>query len=333
MKRQTIERLDALRRDFTGVVGRPFNHFFCPILFVDEETELCKAHVVNEAFFDSSRRWTLQRKDVDNFFGSIFESAFIDLQFNDPGVAVKAMVASDLYRRLRPKVLLDGVEVQHFVTNEPVPREFAELQLEHDGASVRLGLKMSEGRLSSVNQDSDWQFEVSRDLRVQSVVSVLKAAHLTMFELLGYTYALGPGGAWLGQVLGSFYLNNRGRAKQDVLQNAVKHFGPLAAMVRPVTAAPTALTGTVDDRWVHFCWSDDATDRTPWGIITYIRTHDRLHAALLPALEHQLGADRFAQFLGAQEDSFEVSIARFEGARWTVEKTRRSVAWPAAKFD
>ena len=102
-------------------------------------------------------------------------------------------------------------------------------------------------------------------------------------------------------------------------------------MVRPVTAAPTALTGTIDDGWVHFCWSD-ATDRIPWGIVTYVRTGDTLHAVLLPALEHQAGADRFAQFLGGQGDAFEVSIARFEGTLWTVENTRRSVEWPAASM-
>lgn len=332
MKPEIIKRLDVLQRDFTSVVGRRFSHFFCPILFVDEETELCKAHIVNKAFAAASRRWTLQRKDVDNFFGTMFEGTFVDLQFNEPGVASKALVQPDLYRRFRPKILLDGVEVEHFVATGPVPKAFAELQLELDRGSVRLGLKMPKECLA-VNTDPDLQFEVSRDLRVPAVVSILKAAHLTMFELLGYTYALGPGGAWLGQVLGTFYLQNTGRAKEDVLRNAVGHFGPLAAMVRPVTAAPAAITGTVDDRWVHLCWSDDATDRTPWGIVVYVRTGDTLHAVLLPALEHQVGADRFAQFLGTQGDVFEVSIARFVDTHWTVQKERRSVQWPAARLD
>jgi hypothetical protein len=116
------------------------------------------------------------------------------------------------------------------------------------------------------------------------------------------------------------------------MEKAVGHFGPLTAMVRPVGAAPPAFTGTVDDRWVHFCWCEDATDCTPWGILTYVRTGEKLHAVLLPAFEHQPGADRFGRFLAAQGDAFEVSVARFEGTLWTVEKTRRSVVWPAASL-
>jgi hypothetical protein len=332
MKPEVSERLDALRQDFANVAGRPFEHFFCPFLFVDEQAELCKAHIVNDAFPGSSRQWTLQRKDVDNFFGSMFESAFVNLQFNEPGIALKALFAPELYRRIRPKITLDGEEVEYFVAKGPVPKRFAELRIEREGASVTLALKMSRERLASVKDESDWRFEVSHDLRVESVVSVLKAAHLTMFGLMGYSYALRPGGVWLGQLLGLFYAENIGRSKESVLLNALEHFGPFAAMVRPVEGAPPAFTGTVDDRWVHFCWSNDSSDRTPWGILTYVRTGEARHAVVLPALEHQAGADRFLQFLNARGDAFEISLARYEGSRWGMEHARRSVVWPVESW-
>lgn len=325
------ERIEALRQDFAGIAGRPFRHFFCPILFVDEEVELCKAHVVNRAFASSSRRWTVQRKDVDNFFGSAFESAFVSLQSNQPGIAMKAFVDPQLYRDLRPQVILDGSPVEHFVANGPVPSQWAELQLHHENGEVRLGLKMPADRIASVTQASDWQFEVSRDLRVPAVVSVLKAAHLTMFELLGYSYALQPDGLWLGHVLGEFYLKNTGGSVPEIVRRAAEYFAPLAAMVRPVEAAPPAVTGTVDDRRVHFCWAD-AEQTTPWGILTYVRTGETLHAVLLPALEHEAGAERFGDFLKRDGDVFDISVARFEGSHWTVEKSRRSVEWPPAGF-
>ena len=54
-------------------MGEPFHHFYCPVLFLDDEAELCKAHIVN-AVFAGSTRWTVQRKDVDNFYGHVFES-------------------------------------------------------------------------------------------------------------------------------------------------------------------------------------------------------------------------------------------------------------------
>jgi hypothetical protein len=183
------------------------------------------------------------------------------------------------------------------------------------------------------NTDLNLQFEVFRDLRVQAVVSILKAAHLTMFELLGYTYALSPGGAWLGQLLGKFYLKNKGREKKDVLRNAVEYFNPFTAMVRPLLDAPAAITGTIDDRWLHLCWSNNMTDHTPWGFVVYVRTGDMLHAVLLPALEHQAGVERFTQFLDSHGDVFEISIAKFADTHWEVQKERRSVKWPLAGFD
>jgi len=106
MQPDVAEKLEALRQDFAAVTGRRFRHFFCPILLVDEQVELCRAHVVNQAFAASSRRWTLQRKDVDNFFGSAFESAFVGLQSNQPGVAIKAFFDRQLYRSFRPQVVL-----------------------------------------------------------------------------------------------------------------------------------------------------------------------------------------------------------------------------------
>src|SRR5687768_7995277 len=208
MNRQIEERLNKLRQEFAKMANTPFAYFFCPVLFVDEDTELCKAHVVNDALPDSSKQWTVQRKDVDNFFGTMFETALLDLQHNEEGIAAKALMDPDLNRRLQPKILLDGVEVGHYVADREIPSKFGQLHFEHDNRKVTLGIKASREQLAAVNEESDWQFEVIRDLRVPAVVSVLKAAHLTMFALMGYSYALGSGGEWLGHALGSFYRAN-----------------------------------------------------------------------------------------------------------------------------
>jgi len=331
MKPQVAEQLETLRRDFANVAGSPFRHFFCPVLFVDEETELCQAHVVNSAFPETSPNWTIQRKDVDNFYGSVFESDFVNLKFNEPGIAVKALVDPDLYRRLRPKIFLDGTEIEHFAPKGPMPKKFPEFCLAHEKGTLRLGLKMT-ANPSTFNEHSDWQFRVFQDVRVPAIVSVLKAAHLTMFALMGYTYALGQGGLWLGQLLGTFYLRNAGAPKADILKNAEHHFGPVTAMVRPVVSAPINFTGTTDDKRFHFCWSDDTEDHVPWGLMVYVRTGKLLHTALLPAFEHEAGVNRFLRFLRSQGDSFEVSMARYHETHWTIARERRQVKWPVANL-
>jgi hypothetical protein len=73
-----IDKLSALRADYETVTGRPFSHFYCPILFRDEPVDLCQAHIA--AFHDSSRAGTVQRADVDNFVGSVFEADFVAMQ-------------------------------------------------------------------------------------------------------------------------------------------------------------------------------------------------------------------------------------------------------------
>ena len=65
-------RLESYRLDYEQVTGKPFEHFFCPILGVDEPAELIRGHVINRAFRDAPRAWVIQRSDVDNFYGSHF---------------------------------------------------------------------------------------------------------------------------------------------------------------------------------------------------------------------------------------------------------------------
>ena len=76
MNKDLQKRVEILREDYRRFSHKPFVHFYCPILHVDEPAELQKGHIINEAFSDSSRAWVVQRKDVDNFFASPFESDF-----------------------------------------------------------------------------------------------------------------------------------------------------------------------------------------------------------------------------------------------------------------
>ena len=47
-------KLDELNTDYAQIKGQAFSHFFCPILFRDEDVELCEAHIINQAFPDAA---------------------------------------------------------------------------------------------------------------------------------------------------------------------------------------------------------------------------------------------------------------------------------------
>jgi hypothetical protein len=180
-------KLETLRSDYQQVTGKSFAHFFCPILFRDEDVELCRAHIINTAFPDSSQDWTVQRADVDRFYGHAFESHFVDIQYRGQPLANRVLGDPALSKKLQPRIRIAGEEVPHFVATGPVPAHFTEVNVEGPKGSVRLGLKIDPDDAANTSQ---WQIEIEKDIRLAALASTLKAAHLTMFEMLGYRYCL-----------------------------------------------------------------------------------------------------------------------------------------------
>jgi hypothetical protein len=188
MKEALKRKLDKLRCDYEAVTGTPFSHFYCPILMQDDNTDLCEAHIVNKAFAESARSTTVQRTDVDNFYGRLFEADFEKTQYwkTPPNQIV---VDSTLSNKLRPEIVLGGEVVEHFLARGPVPDHFTEAIA--DG--VRLGLKIRpRDAMTAISKGCEMR--IGQDARLPALVSLLKAAHLTLFDLLGYRYALSQGG-------------------------------------------------------------------------------------------------------------------------------------------
>lgn len=187
-------RLEELRADYQEVTGEPFAHFYCPILFEDENVELCQGHIVNKAFPGSAKKWTVQRKDVDNFYGTNFEADFLGIQYKDYPDPVNALADKSLDRVLKPKILVDGVPVAHYRASGKASTHHTQVMLESPGQVVPLVFKIS---ADAIRDDTMLEIEISADLRLPAIVSAIKAAHLTLFELLGYRYARSAGGQFV----------------------------------------------------------------------------------------------------------------------------------------
>jgi hypothetical protein len=156
-----------------------------------------------------------------------------------------------------------------------------------------------------------WRIAIEKDIRLPALVSVIKAAYLTVFVMLGYSYALSAGGRLVGwDILGKFFLRNRGLGKADVLANAQTHFKEFANMVRPLLDPHDDVRGTATDRFVFVCRCDaDA----PWGMIVFIRTSHLVHAALVPILETDSAAGRFVAFLKEGGCKLRANRCHFDG--------------------
>lgn len=329
MNPDLLRKLDLLRVDYNEVVGRPFSHFFCPILRRDEPCPLSMGHVINEAFRDSDRRRIVQRTDVDNFFGRHFEADFV--LFQDKGLhdPVDALLDRELSRKLHPRIKVEGQRVDHYIPTGLVPENYTELIVDRGvEPHARLALKLEPSEvLTALN--SQWELVLDRDIRLHALVSLLKAAHLTLFALIGYSYALSLGGHILGwDVLGRFAQANMPNEKPTVLANAQEHFTEFFNLVRPLLTPPAGMEGTITDQQLFLCTGTPKA----WAMMVLIRTGQHMHAVLVPLLEDDEAAARFVEFLRNPLPRFAVRRTLYHKDRWEVDTKTRMVEWPEGRF-
>ena len=316
-------KLAALNADYTKIKGQPFSYFFCPILFKDEDVPLCKAHIENQAFPEASQIWTVQRKDVDNFYGSIFESEFVAIQYSSQ-THDDILADKKLSKLFKPQIFVEDKPVDFFLPNNEVPKDFTKLQFDSNGKTIKLALKISPEELEAV-KDKKWEMSISKDVRLSALVSLIKAAYLTLFEMLGYQHAFSLDGYFVGrQILGEFFLKNYGKPKTTILENAHTFFQEFVHMARPLHASEINFQGTINDNQILLCqkYGDIA-----WGFIVFVKTTQTVNAVLLPYFDQPDSVVRFFDFLKSGNEEIDVALMRFEHGHFTLTGATK-IIWP-----
>lgn len=300
-------RLEELRADYAQTIGQPFAHFYCPMLFKDEDVPLCQAHIINCALPDTPRDWTVQRSDVDNFYGSRFEADFIAILYNENRSPARVLTDKTLSKRFRPRILVDAEPVDYYVATGDVPDHFTPIEYSHDGQSVELGLKIPPQDFVA---EAELEVEIAKDVRMPALVSLVKAAHLTLFDMLGYRYALSAGGRFVGwEILGKFFYQNDDKPSAEAFENAHSFFHEFQHMVRPVQSLNLDLRGTVTDNKLVVC---RGPGRSPWALIVFIRTSRSMHAVMIPVFDQPDAVATFLGFLNNRNESVKGSLACLE---------------------
>ena len=112
MSPEIQSQLVRLCSDYELEYGERFDHFYCPFLCVDEDVELCLGHIVPDAFSASNKKTIVQRADIDNFYGSVFEADF-ELVVNNRGASLEQILTDPkLEQALRPKLMVNGTPVR-----------------------------------------------------------------------------------------------------------------------------------------------------------------------------------------------------------------------------
>ncbi len=325
MNKEIGAKIEDLQNDYRQVKGQPFQHFFCPMLHRDEPVELCKAHIINEAFPQSSRIWTVQRKDVDNFYGANFEADFVATQFFVERNLEKVLPDQKLSKILNAQILLDDQPVDFFVAKGEIPSQFTMMEFDNGEKVTRMGLKISRQEMLAA-EGKAWDIAVSKDARIPALVSLIKAAHLTLFHIIGYKYALSVEGRFIGRdILGEFFLRHQDKKKTAVLDAAVPYFREYGHMVRPLQSIPDFLEGTVTDKRMLLCKTDS---QRPWAFIVFIKVSTSMHAVMVPIMEDADTTVRFYDFIQGPQQNIKVSLCEFQGDKWLIDKQSRDLSWP-----
>jgi hypothetical protein len=323
-------RLELHRTEFARVKSVPFEHFYCPILGEDIDTPLCLGHVINEGFEKAPRRRVVQRRDVDNFFGAYFEADFLLVQERGKHTAADTISERHLARQFRPTILIDGQEVEHYIPTGSVPPTHTEVAIDRGHAAPgRIALKLTPSDVLQA-KGRKWEFRTARDVRLPALVSLLKAAHLTLFDLHGYQYVFTGGGHFLGRtILGTFVAAHLGKPKAEVSERAHDHFAQYERLVRPMVAHSPELKGTLTDRQVLVCWSS----RGPWGVMVFLRAGDTMHAVIVPVFQQEDSALDFNSFLDGSWERFEARPGLIHPDRWEIATSGREITWPEGRFE
>ncbi|MGD0519031.1 MAG: hypothetical protein ABSA26_15965 [Thermoguttaceae bacterium] len=269
--------LAQLRDDYDHETGKPFKHFFCPILWTDEDTELCMGHVVNEAFSDTC---IVQRKDVDNFYGAVAEAdfqAFLKCKGMSFGEVLSDL---NLYKKVGGQLTIDGDKVDYYQNRGHVSPDHTSIQIKgtNGNAMTNVVAKLSKNdAMKTLNQN--WALKSDSNFRHFALASLIKAAHLSMFYALGYRYALSAAGEYVGhQILGTFYIQNQGKPMKEAKQAAEIYFREFINMVAPVCRADN-LKGTIEDNKIHVFHGPSGK---PFGMGVLVRMNKDLYLVVIP---------------------------------------------------
>jgi hypothetical protein len=326
-KEEIERRLQVMRQDFRLNEGRPFEYFFCPMLLLDEKTELCMAHIVNQAIKGSFRDWVVQRKDVDGFYGSVFESDFTALvQAKESG---QAFFDDVLRKKMETQIIINGEECPHYETKRRnVPPTHTAVQIDSGGGKiVDLVFRKPREELLALGK-APLEVRMGRDFSLSGLVSVIKAAYLTMFRLRGYKYALSLAGMQVGNaILGKFYEECSGKEIQEIRERAVKFFQPYVNMARPIVGYTGAMPkGTVEDRMARLC----CIGRKPYAVIVCVRAASQFFAVMLPIYDDAEGVSAYHAFMTGETEKIWTHHCYFDPAKrdLVAEEIQSEAYWP-----
>ncbi|MCY3933278.1 MAG: hypothetical protein OXH70_16345 [Acidobacteria bacterium] len=175
----------------------------------------------------------------------------------------------------------------------------------------------------------DWCIETTADLSVAVAVSVIKSAHLTLFALLGYSYALSCSGHLVGDgVLGRIFRETVGSSQREAEELARPILSEWVHAVRPLEGGAWGVGGTIADGSLLFAWTGSGQ---PWAAIVRVPLgDDNDFAVMLPCSSRPDDLVTYLDFLRSGSQEIRVKLAELEpeAGKCGVSEREFPVRWP-----
>ena len=186
--------------------------FYCPITFQFVPAEkVCKGHLIPEKL--GGQDTIPQFADVDNFFGATVEASCTVFD-KAQGLSEYEILADKLLaQEIRPVLHVNGQQPSYFHTDRPV-EGMPTISVNFGDRECLFGAKLSLDECEELLKQGPLRIwvEAHKDFSIPFIGMLLHSAHLTMFEMLGYSYALREeAGVRFGrEILGDFYAKSDG---------------------------------------------------------------------------------------------------------------------------
>ena len=292
--------IEHLKADYESVTGKSFQHFFCPILHVDEDVPLTKGHIVPGSLGGTSR--VLQRADVDNGFGSFFEAEAIDaIHHGLDGHPLRQALSGHpdekkkIARRFKLSVRFEGTD------------EFLHASYRKTDSQPGFFVSTDQLRKSLGGLDNPSPHKavvgVELDARSSILVTALRTSHLAWFQICGYRYVFSNEGIFVASVLRSFYerfiqprhgpqrTQKGSLVSQQVKQQVNDYCFQFANFIRPVPKSlidrfPEEIQrGTPDTGWFIALWDAGQV----YGKISIVKLGNHCFGVMTPTITDARG--------------------------------------------
>ncbi len=235
-------------------------------------------HILPHAIQMASRATVIQRADVDNDFGKL--EAELSSFLNRPYYEVK-----EFYKRARGLTITgsDGIPLEAFFASKKSAPPFPQVALTDKKGKIIATpfVRTSMDRAVEFDGPVDVQGEISFSIPALTV-SLVKAAHLALFKLLGYDWVFHAAGQYVANRLAKLIgLDVNAGLVSEVARDLPNCFNLLPG---PAAAADTLSSRLVVFHYDHFNGVGHPTEhgKDAWGVSCVLNLNEHTFVVTLP---------------------------------------------------